>query len=327
MKSTIKNYLSGKSSSTEQKELLEWIRKENRISEFQSVKEEWKAEVMKEDVPTEFAGDWTTIQNRMMEQLQQDIQRKQRTLNFLKYAAILVLLISVPAILYMVQYKSHDQQLNYTTVAAEYGQISKVVLPDSTIIWVNSGSTIKYNNQFSASNRDIELIGEAFFKVRKNVNMPMVVASGDLHIKVLGTEFSVSAYPEEKNIQVVLEKGKVELTTSSRANLKQEMKPGELASFNKERKEMVLSTVNTGLFTSWKDGIINVYNLPLSELVIRLEKRYNQKFIVDEEIKNLPYTFTIKNEDLSSILSLMEKITPVDVIQNKNEIELKHRKR
>lgn len=249
-----------------------------------------------------------------------------RTLKIFRYAAIFVLLISVPSILFMMQSKSPVQQLIYTTVAADFGQISKVVLPDSTVIWINSGSTIKYNNQFSASNRDIELIGEAFFKVHKNKYLPLVVASEDLRVKVLGTEFSVAAYPEEKNIQVVLEKGKVELSSTTQSNLNLEMKPGELANFNKAKKEMVLSTVNTGLFTSWKDGLINVYNLPLSEVVLKLEKRYNQKFLVDKAIQSLHYTFTIKNENLNSILSLMEKITPVEVIQHENVIELRHNK-
>lgn len=327
MKSIITKYLRGKSSTDEQNELLRWIRKDEHLSEFQQMKEEWKAEVVNEAIPSEFVGDWRTIQNRMMEQLQQDVQRKQRTLSFFRYAAILLVMIAVPALVYIFSSARQISPLVYTTVAADYGQISKVVLPDSTVIWVNSGSTIKYNNQFSASNRNIELIGEAFFKVHKNKDLPLVVASEDLRVKVLGTEFSVSAYPEEKNIQVVLEKGKVELTTSSRAELKQEMKPGELVSYTKVNKEMVLSTVNTGLFTSWKDGIINIYNLPLSELVIKLEKRFNQKFEVDDEVKNLHYTFTIKNEELNSILSLMEKITPVDVVQNKNVIELKYRKK
>jgi transmembrane sensor len=327
MKSIITKYLRGKSSADEQNELLHWIRKEEHFNEFQQVKETWKAEVSKEDVPSEFVNDWASIQNQMMVQLQQDVQRKQRTLNFFRYAAIFLVLIAVPALVYILSSDRPTNPLVYTTVAADYGQISKVVLPDSTVIWVNSGSTIKYNNRFSATNRDIELIGEAFFKVHKNKDLPLVVASEDLRVKVLGTEFSVSAYPEEKNIQVVLEKGKVELSTASKTELKQEMKPGELVSYTKVNKEMNLSTVNTGLFTSWKDGIINIYNLPLSELVIKLEKRYNQKFVVDNEIKNLPYTFTIKNEELSSILSLMEKITPVDVVQNKNVIELKYRKK
>jgi len=324
MRSIITKYLRGKSTVDEQNELLRWIRKDEHLKEFQQTKEEWSSDLVKEDVPSEFVGDWRIIQNRMMEQLQEAVQRKQRTLNFFRYAAILMILIAVPAFLYILSSDQQASPLIYTTVAADYGQISKVVLPDSTVIWVNSGSTIKYNNEFSSSNRDIELIGEAYFNVHKNKDLPLVVASEDLRVKVLGTEFSVSAYPEEKNIQVVLEKGKIELAATSRANLKQEMKPGELVNFTKVNKEMVLSTVNTGLFTSWKDGIINIYNMPLSELVNKLEKRYNQKFEVDNEIKNLPYTFTIKNEKLSNILSLMEKITPVDVVQSGNVIELRY---
>ena len=324
MRSIITKYLKGKSSADEQNELLHWVRKEEHLGEFQQIKKEWKAEVVNEDVPTEFVSDWASIQNRMMEQLQEAVQRKQRALNFFRYAAIFLVLIAVPAFVYFLSFNQQPNPLVYTAVSADFGQISKVVLPDSTVIWVNSGSTIKYNNNFSATNRDIELIGEAFFKVHKNKDLPLVVASEDLRVKVLGTEFSVSAYPEEKNIQVVLEKGKIELTTSSQANLKQEMKPGELVSFTKANKEMALSTVNTGLFTSWKDGIINIYNLPLSELVIKLEKRYNQKFEVDDEIKDLPYTFTIKNEKLSNILSLMEKITPVDVVQSENVMKLRY---
>ena len=326
MKSIITKYLRGKSSADEQNELLHWVRKEEHLGEFQQIKEEWKAEVVKEDVPTEFVSDWTSIQNRMMEQLQQDVQRKQRTLSFFRYAAIFLVLVAVPALVYILSSDRKTNPLVYTTVAADYGQISKVVLPDSSVVWVNSGSTIKYNNQFSATNRNIELVGEAFFKVKHNADVPLIVSNSGLHVKVLGTEFSVSAYPEEKNIQVVLEKGKVELTSTSDSQFRQEMTPGELASFDKEKKKLAVGKVNTNLYTSWKDGLINIYDLPLSELVIKLEKRYNQKFEVDDAIKNMPYTFTIKNEDLSSVLSLMEKITPVIAIQDKNVIKLKHNK-
>jgi hypothetical protein len=73
--------------------------------------------------------------------------------------------------------------------------------------------------------------------------------------------------------------------------------------------------------------LINIYNLPLSELIIKLEKRYNQKFEVDESIQNIPFTFTIKDEDLHSVLSLIEEITPIDVIQHGNVIELRNSKK
>ena len=327
MKSIIKKYLSGKSSEKEQKEILDWIRKPDHLAEFQSTKNEWKNEIRNEEIPAEFQTNWNNIQNNLFGRMQSDLKRTQRTLNFFRYAAILVLLISIPSLLFYISQPNQSNQLIYTTVAAEFGQISKVVLPDSSIVWINSGSTIRYNNQFSATNRDIDLVGEAFFKVHKNAELPMIVNSSDLKVKVLGTEFSVMAYPEENFIQVVLEKGKVELTSTSHSKFKQEMKPGEMANFNKNKKELTLSNVNTVLYTSWKDGIINIYNLPLSELVIKLEKRYNQKFVVDDQLKNLPFTFTIKNENLSSILSLIEKITPVDAIQHDNVIELKYHKK
>ncbi len=326
MKSIIKKYLSGKSSEEEQKDLLQWIRREENLNEFQRIKQEWTTEVRRETMPSEFAQDWKAIQGKMMAQLQQEVQQKQRTLNFFRYAAIFMVLIAVPALLYIFSQNQPAAPLVYTTVAADYGQISKAILPDSSVVWVNSGSSIKYNNQFSASNRNIELEGEAFFKVTRNADLPLIVSNSDLKVKVLGTEFSVSAYPEEPNIHVILEKGKVELTSASNTRFRQEMKPGEMATFSKIKKELALTAVNTSLYTSWKDGLINIYNLPLSELVIKLEKRFNQKFLVDEQIKDVPYTFTIKNEDLSSVLSLMEKITPVQAIQREHVIELKHNK-
>ncbi|HEY3372991.1 MAG TPA: FecR domain-containing protein [Prolixibacteraceae bacterium] len=326
MRSTIKKYLAGNSSETEQKALLDWIRQDKHLTEFQDTKKEWEQQIIREDIPSQYQESWNNLQQTLFGRMQSDLRRTQRRLIFFRYAALLVLLISIPSLLYFYSQTKQGEQLAYTTVTADFGQISKVLLPDSTVIWINSGSTIRYNNQFSSSNRDIELKGEAFFKVHKNKNLPLVVSSEDLRVKVLGTEFNVISYPEESSIQVILENGKVELSSASHSNFRQVMKPGELASYDKAKKQLSLSMVNTELYTSWKDGMINIYNLPLSELVIRLEKRYNQKFVVDDAIRNLPYTFTIKNEDLHSVLRLMEKITPVDAIQKGNVIELKYNK-
>lgn len=326
MKQNIRKYLRGESDASEQDNLLHWIREDEHLSEFQQIKEEWKTEVVKEAVPTEYVSNWQSIQSSMMTQLQNDIQRKQRALNFFRYAAIFIVLFAISAIVYLQKNERGNSFLTYTTVAADYGQISKISLPDSTVVWVNSGSSVKYNNQFSATNREIELVGEAFFKVHKNKNLPLVVANGDLRVKVLGTEFLVSAYPEESNIQVVLEKGKVELNSVTDKNLRQEIKPGEMASFDKSNKKLNIDNVNTNLYTSWKDGVINIYNMPLNDLVIRLEKRYNQKFKVEREIEGLHYTFTIKTEKLSNVLALMESITPIEAIQEGDVINLKRKK-
>jgi len=327
MESIIKKYLSGRSSSSEQKELLKWLRKDDHYSVFHQVKVEWEKEVSNEEIPVGYLPNWAEVQHMIHRNMQSELFTIRRKLNFFRYAAIFIMLISIPSLIYLIKSeKTSVSHLVYTTVTADNGQISKVVLPDSSVVLVNSGSSVTYNNQFSVKNRDINLLGEAYFKIHKNEDLPLLVNSSGLQVKVLGTEFSVSAYAEEQNIQVVLEKGKVELSTSYNANIRQEMKPGELASFSKEKKEMTITKVNTRIYTSWKDGLINIYNLPLSELIIKLEKRYNQKFEVDESIKNMPFTFTIKNEDLHSVLSLMERITPVDAVQKGNIIELKYNK-
>ncbi len=73
-------------------------------------------------------------------------------------------------------------------------------------------------------------------------------------------------------------------------------------------------------YTSWKDGILNIYNQPLVEVVKRLEKRYNQKFEFADELKDFPFTFTIKNEPLDEIIRIMEKIAPIKTKQEENVI-------
>lgn len=323
MKYIIKKYLSGKSSVNEQKDLLQWIKEDHNIDNFQNIKRKWKEEILNDDIPDEFLPNWQNIQNRLFEQMQKKMNRTQRNLKFMSYAAIFIIFILIPSLFLF--HPNLSENKNYTTVSADYGQISKVVLPDSSIIWINSGSTIRYNNQYPKTNRNIELTGEAFFKVHKNKAMPFIVNSSKLRIKVLGTEFCVSAYPKDPSIRVILEKGSVKLTSLATSHFSQKIKPGEMANFDKEKNHFAISEVNTKLFTSWKDGIIHFYNLPLCKVILKLEKRYNQHFIIDESIKNIPYTFTIKDEKLNDILDIIEKITPIMVIQKGNIIELKRK--
>jgi ferric-dicitrate binding protein FerR (iron transport regulator) len=80
--------------------------------------------------------------------------------------------------------------------------------------------------------------------------------------------------------------------------------------------------VNTARYTSWKEGIINIYDLSMEDLVKRLEKRYNQPFELTPEVKELRYTFTIENEPLEDVLKLMERITPVKVKQTDETIKI-----
>jgi ferric-dicitrate binding protein FerR (iron transport regulator) len=323
VKKLIKKYLSGKGSDEEHRDLLGWMREGRHREKFQDVKKEWESEALSEDMPDQSNDAWNIMQKVILEDTQRELRKSTRYLKVFQYAAVLVAFFFVAGIsakMLGLQFNSNHQ---YSIIKADAGQIANVVLPDSSEVWLNSGSYIKYSNDFASSNRNVELYGEAYFRVKKNKKLPFLVTGSPIHVKVLGTKFNVSAYPEDNLFKVTLEEGSVKVYSEIYDGIDKEIKPGELASFNKKNKTLFVKDVNVDLHTSWKDGILNIYNLSLEEVAVKLDKRYNQKFEVDEDVKKLQYTYTIKNESLFDILKLMETITPIEAVQEGDVIRIK----
>lgn len=323
MKEIIIKYLEGRATEAEQAELLEWLRiKKNRI-DFNSVSLVWKKSLNDQEYPGKSEETWNKIQAVLLQKSYNGWQKTKKLNQLFRIAALFFLFLSIGILTYYFTTSGIKKTEQYTSVIAENGHISKVELPDSSVVWLNSGSKISYSNSFALTNRNINLTGEAYFQVTKNKKLPLIVTNGELQVKVLGTQFNVSAYPECGEVSVVLESGSVEMLNPNIESFHLKLKPGERAVFNKTSNKLQVSNVNTSKFTSWKEGIINIYNQTLEEVVEKLETRYNQKFILDNEVKNYIYTFTIKNESLDEIIQLMEKITPVKAEQKNDTILFK----
>jgi len=315
MKDIIFKYLEDRASKEEQIKLLEWLRNEKNRLVFNSLKLDWKKNSNSQELPYGSEKTWLTIQDQLLQKSYNRWQHSLRTNLFLKVAAIFFFVISLGITTYFISVHSTSDTSLSTHIVAENGQISKVELPDGSKVWLNSGSEITFNNSFAIDNRAISLTGEAYFQVTKNINLPLLVKSEELYIKVLGTKFNVAAYPESNKIEVVLESGKVDLLNSIEESTLLSLRPGEMASYNKNEKNLKVQSVNTYKFTSWKDGVINIYNQPFEELVKRLEKRYNQRFAYSDDLKEFHFTFTIENEPLDEILGIMKKIAPIKIEQ------------
>jgi ferric-dicitrate binding protein FerR (iron transport regulator) len=324
MRTIIFKYLEGSATDSEKAELLQWLRKkENRIV-FHSYKLEWRKGLKNEQFIVGGEECWNRLQEKLGQKSYNRWQESRKTQQFFRYAAIFFFALSIgTAVWHLSGQSSRNIQETTTSVIAENGQISKIELPDGSLVWLNSGSRISYNNFFAEQNREVELSGEAYFDVAKNAELPLVVNCNDLHVRVLGTKFNVAAYSWEEAIEVVLEEGTVELVNPAAQTTFSGMKTGQRAQFSKENSVLEVNDVNTSRFTAWKEGMINIYDQPLKDVVKRLEIRYNQKFVYDQEIENFRYTFTIKNERLEEIIRVMEQITPVKAIQQKDVIELK----
>jgi ferric-dicitrate binding protein FerR (iron transport regulator) len=319
MKEIAFKYFEGLATEKELEQLLEWLRKkENRIV-FDKFRLVWQSSLEREYFPDGGREIWNRIQAQLWQKSFKKWQSTKKIDTFFKYAAIFFFVLAIGSLTWYFTHRPVEVPETFTTVAADKGHVSKVQLPDGSKVWINSGSEISYNNLFASSNRNIKIKGEAYFDVAKNENIPMIINCGEVNVKVTGTSFNINNYSWEKDIEVVLEAGSVEMTNITDNSTLYRLNPGNRLLFSKKENKITVSEANTAKYTSWKDGIMNLYDLTMEEVLMRLNTRYNQKFEIDSAVKDFKYTFTIKNEPLHEILHLMEKITPV-IIKQKGEI-------
>lgn len=158
-----------------------------------------------------------------------------------------------------------------------YGSSSKIILSDSSEVWLNAGSTLIFPSNFTSKTREVVLFGEAYFSVKSDKEKPFIVQTSALEIMALGTEFNISAYAEDNVIQTVLKKGSVSIRRID--DFKEENKiiliPNQLASFDKNTKQSIITTVDTDFYTLWTDGLLSFENRDLNRIIKSLERYYN----------------------------------------------------
>jgi ferric-dicitrate binding protein FerR (iron transport regulator) len=187
------------------------------------------------------------------------------------------------------------------------GAKSKIVLPDSSLVWLNSGSTLSYPQQFG-KNRQITLAGEAYFEVMKN-EKPFVVSTNYGDVKVKGTSFNVKAYSDDNSFETTLEEGVVAFKVKNTEN-EVTLQPGEQVI--KTASGFNVKQVETKYFTSWKDGKLLFNKEPFPEFIKKLERWYNVKIeYSDPELDKLWYTGTIEMETISEVMEMISKAAPV----------------
>lgn len=323
METKIKKYLEGKASRTEILSLITWLENEENQTEFIRIKSEWKANPAEQDLSPETLVELDKFKSRILNERAGEIRKLNFIQRFYKYAAVLLLFVTVGSIYLYIFGKSGKQAIFYNTIIAENGQISKAMLPDSTVIWLNSGSSLKYSNQFGAGNRNVELSGQAYFEVTRNKNLPFVVSCNEINVKVLGTRFTTEAYPDSREISVVLVKGVVELASSKSNKAFAQLAPNERMVYYKQDNRFKINQVIAEKYISWREGIIHIYDQPLKEVIVKLQKRYNQQIILEKGLEDYKVTFSIRNEDFNDVLKMLLAITPAKAHQEGEIIYLR----
>lgn len=260
----LQRYIEGNVTAKEAEQVVDWLdADEENVKEFMALHKAFDISVMNQPAAQ-------SLQNRA-----KHIKLRTIGTELLKVAAVILLVLSVQYGWKFIHLeKGIEETPLYQTLYVPAGQRAELTLPDSTKVWLNAHSKLVYPLSFQKGTRSVALTGEAYFDVHRNEKIPFVVKTSKVDVKVLGTEFNVSAYEEDAGFEVALLKGSVMLESSVLRNPRS-MKPGEMVYF-KDGQCYSKPIQNLDYF-KWKEGLICFMNEPISKIMDKLSLYFDVK--------------------------------------------------
>lgn len=231
-------------------------------------------------------------------------------------------LVGVDSLNTLVYAARQAPQEEWNTLRIPLGGEYKLILADGTEVWLNAGSSLKYFTRGIEKERKVYLTGEAYFKVAPDKDRPFLVFSGEHAVKVLGTEFNISAYEDDQMIYTTLVSGRVSVGIDGQHKANHILEhSGKQSIYNKEgTKGLTLRQVDAAVYTAWKDGSFVFNYSTLKEVMKKLSRWYNFEFeIQDEQLKKSRFSGAFNRfENFSRVLEVIESTGVPIKIEYKN---------
>jgi len=344
-KKAIVNYLSEKFTDKDAEIVDNWLSK-NKSNKFllDQFSDIWHTTEFKNvDNQIDIKVAWKDLQHQIRSETSENKTWIWREVS--KYAAVFIIAMLLGGIgyHYINQTGEKYSEPKFVEYMAPLGSRSFVQLADGSKVWLNAGSTLKYQNSFSIDNRELHLSGEAFFEVEKNQNLPFIVKTCEIDIIALGTKFNVKAYLEDEVIETTLLEGAVKLESSTvklADNLV--LKPNEKAVFTKKNRSVelieqtqetnspkaatkpkleIIKSIDPAPIVSWKDKRWVIKNEKLGQLAINLERRFDVNIIFDDEVlKEFYFGGTLEDESIEQILNAISYTSPIEYVIQDNTV-------
>lgn len=213
-------------------------------------------------------------------------------------------------------------------VSANDQIVNTFALPDGTLVSLNSNTRINYPEKFNGNTREVTIEGEAFFEVKPDKTKPFIIHAGKAQIKVLGTSFSVSAYPATKQVEVIVETGRVQVTNKATETATNELilVPGDKGTLVYASNSLQKTTNQDPNFIAWKTRNLTFKATSLNEVILNLEKVYKVNIsLADPKLNELLLTAQFNNYSLDFILKVIESTFPIEFQQANGEFILRPR--
>lgn len=223
--------------------------------------------------------DWRE-EGGFVEEVTEELERK----SYKVFHWALTMAASVLAVLSFYHFRPVDPaKPEYVSFQTTFGETRSVVLPDSSTVLLNANSSLSWNaNWKEAGIREVNLVGEAFFDVKKIKGVQFLVESGEVKVKVLGTVFNVRNRGGATD--VFLESGKVSLEIDAVSKKKLAMVPGNTVHYNRKNRDLVLKKSSTlDKSASWVAGMLEFENESLVDILSHFEELYGKKFQINNK--------------------------------------------
>jgi len=358
----IYKYLSNEASEQEVQMLFEWIdASEENKRHFITLKKTWALTALSEDISK---ASTPVI----------SIQPKRKAIQFLKYAAVFLVLFGLGKLAFDFTQKTksskeivleladgrseyitkdnqtklvndkgdliakklpnqiiyfgkvQDQEVVYNKLKVPYGKKFKLTLSDGTVVNLNSGTTLKYPEQFGINGkRNVYLIGEAFFEVAKDKQHPFIVNANQVDIEVLGTRFNVSAYPENPSVNGTLVEGSIQMYEVENKLNTVLLQPNQMATWNNNSKKIITKEVDPSFYSAWTKGELAFKDTPFSTIAKIIQRTYDVEIINENTVlarQNFTGTIKISESSVENILELLKRDTPFNYSVKGNTITI-----
>lgn len=279
------------------------------------------------------SDNWSRLQAQLNDNVITMAPRRRFLQTWMGKAAVwggIILVAGTAWFMYDQQTSDHSNNIaNVQQLSAADGQPVKKTLPDGTVVWLNARSNVRYEDDRNLHTRNVYLQGEAYFQVKQDPEHPFIVHAGNISVRALGTEFNVTAYPDENRLETTLISGKVQVTMNEKPDQKIILAPHEkLTVINKEVNQNTavqngkdisfqvepvtsLASVNAVPEVAWLQDKLSFQNEVFYKLARKIERRYDVVMVFrDSTLKYESLTGTFENENIRKALHLLQLTTP-----------------
>ena len=248
---------------------------------------------------------------------QRTFEKTQRQINKravrLRWTAVLACAAAVLAAVAVLLHPV-DEKEEMLVAVAPAGQVLTVVLPDSSVVCLNSGSELIYPKQFANDKREVTLKGQGWFKVYASHSYPFYVNTvKGVSMYVYGTEFDVAAYPEELNVEVYLASGNLNVLLAEK-DVKCAVKPNQKVTINTSRDSFDVENLPDGMDYDWRDGSLYFRRSSMSDILTTLSRRFgvvidSENISADNNEYHVSFTADESLEDILTQLAVLSDMT------------------